>query len=122
MATRNCSKSKALKASLFVVTPLFLLLLAAPYAASRDSGGTQDRPQKPLDPAAWGGNHVGKPMPEYVHGDECLFCHRSDIGGGWQKNAHATTVRQLEDAPELRELLKSQPGLAKLAPEVEYFL
>ena len=33
-----------------------------------------------LDPAAWGSDHVGKPVPEYVTGDECLFCHRDDVG------------------------------------------
>jgi hypothetical protein len=78
--------------------------------------------QKKLDPAAWGGNHVGKPVPEYVHGDECLFCHRNDIGPGWQKNAHGLTVRQREDAPELEAVLKSQPALAGLASQVEYFM
>src|SRR5215831_11598078 len=60
-------------------------------------------------------DHIGQPVPEYVHGDECLFCHRNDIGNGWQKNAHALTVRQREDAPEL---------VKKLNPpaEVEFFL
>jgi len=69
--------------------------------------------QKPLDPAAWGGNHAGKPIPEYVHGDECLFCHRNNIGPTWQKNPHGITVRQREDAPELTK---------GVSPEVEYFL
>src|SRR5581483_6898923 len=66
-------------------------------------------------PAQGQQDHVGQPVPEYVHGDECLFCHRNDIGNGWQKNAHALTVRQREDAPEL---------VKKLNPpaEVEYFL
>src|SRR5437763_2186963 len=60
-------------------------------------------------------DHVGKPVPDYVHGDECLFCHRNDIGNGWQKNAHGTTVRQREDAADL---------VKKLNPpaEVEFFL
>src|SRR5262245_17763445 len=60
-------------------------------------------------------DHIGQPVPEYVHGDECLFCHRNDIGNGWQKNAHGTTVRQREDAADL---------VKKLNPpaEVEYFL
>ena len=71
--------------------------------------------QTRLDPAAWGSGHVGKPVPEYVHGDECLFCHRNDIGNAWQKNAHGVTVREREDAPEL---------IAKLHPpaEVQFFL
>jgi predicted CXXCH cytochrome family protein len=60
-------------------------------------------------------DHAGQPVPEFVHGDECLFCHRNDIGNGWQKNAHAKTVRQREDAPELAKKL-NPPA------EVEYFL
>ena len=78
--------------------------------------------QNKVDPAAWGTNHVGKPIPEYVHGDECLFCHRNDIGVTWQKNAHGITVRQREDAPELETMLKAQSSLASQAGEIEYFL
>lgn len=74
------------------------------------------------DPAVWGGNHVGKEVPEFVHGDECLFCHRNNIGATWQKNAHALTVRQLEDAPDLAPLTKGHPSIAKVAPQIEYFL
>lgn len=66
-----------------------------------------------LDPAAWGSNHVGKPIPEYVQGDECLFCHRNDIGPSWQKNRHGITVRMREDAPELS---------VGVSQQVEYFL
>src|SRR5438067_11677432 len=60
-------------------------------------------------------DHAGKAVPDYIHGDECLFCHRNDIGNAWQKNAHGTTVRQREDAPDL---------VQKLNPpaEAEYFL
>lgn len=83
---------------------------------------SQDSAKKPLDPAAWGGNHVGKPIPEYVHGDECLFCHRNDIGATWQKNAHGITVRQREDAPELSGLLKGRTSLAEVAPQITFFL
>jgi predicted CXXCH cytochrome family protein len=65
---------------------------------------------------------VGLPVPEYVHGDECLFCHRFNIGPGWQKNPHGATVRQVEDAPELKALLDAQPALAAIAPQIDYFL
>lgn len=54
-------------------------------------------------------------IPEFVHGDECLFCHRNDIGPGWQKNSHGITVRQIEDAPEFQ-------NLGKQVPDAEYFL
>ena len=48
--------------------------------------------------------------PDFVHGDECLFCHRNNIGPGWQKNAHGLTIRQSEDAPELVALLPDDIG------------
>lgn len=79
-------------------------------------------PQKNLDPAAWGSNHAGKPIPDFVHGDECLFCHRNDIGPGWQRNPHGISVRQGEDAVEYRDVFKGQSALASIAPQVEYFL
>ena len=78
--------------------------------------------QKGIDPAGWGTNHVGKPLPDYVHGDECLFCHRNDIGPGWQKNAHGITIRQGEDAPEFQAMVKAQPGLSPVAAQIEYFM
>ena len=109
-------------------TAVKLSLICAAMIFSLSSGGGasgQDQnkqEQKTVDPKAWGGNHAGKPVPEYVHGDECLFCHRNDIGPTWQKNAHGVTVRQREDAPELAKTLESLPALAELAKQVEYFL
>ncbi|HTM49208.1 MAG TPA: cytochrome c3 family protein [Bryobacteraceae bacterium] len=70
---------------------------------------------QPRDPAAWGSDHTGKPLPEHVHGDECLFCHRNDIGQSWQRNTHGISLRQRDDAPEL--VKKLNPPEA-----VEFFL
>ncbi len=83
----------------------------------RQAGATA----KPLDPKAWGSNHAGQPVPDFVRGDECLFCHRNDIGPGWPRSAHGATIRQREDATELEATLK-QPALARVASAVEYFL
>lgn len=58
------------------------------------------------DPAAWGSNHAGQPLPEFVSGDECLFCHRAQIGTDWKTNRHGVTIRQKEDAPALVERIK----------------
>jgi len=91
-------------------------------ASDHSVGQQAAQSQKALDPSAWGKNHVGKPIPDFVHGDECLFCHRNDIGPGWQKNAHGTTLRQQEDAPDLTRLLKTQPALSAISTQVEYFL
>ncbi|MEP7274042.1 MAG: cytochrome c3 family protein [Acidobacteriota bacterium] len=98
----------------------FLTAIVLSLAFLAVEGGTGA--QSTQDPAAWGGNHAGKAVPEFVHGDECLFCHRNSIGATWQQNAHGTTVRQLEDAPDLAPLTKGHPSLAKFAPEIEYFL
>ena len=78
--------------------------------------------QQPNNPASWGGNHVGKPIPEFVHGDECLFCHRNNIGVTWQQNAHGVTIRHREDAPELQGMVNKQAALSTLASQIEYFL
>jgi hypothetical protein len=68
---------------------------------------------KRLDPAAWGGDHVGKPLPEYVTGDQCLFCHRDDVGPSWATNRHHQTVREIEkEAPALASLKRSAKELA----------
>jgi predicted CXXCH cytochrome family protein len=110
--------SKQLSAALllaFLSTVPFLL-------AARGEGSTQAETQKTIDPAAWGSNHVGKPTPEYVTGDECLFCHRNDIGPTWQKNPHALTVRSRENALDLQSTIKAQPTLRAIAPQVEFFL
>jgi predicted CXXCH cytochrome family protein len=117
-----------LKIAVLLISALLIALSCFTASALDDSqAGKQEAnsaasPQKKLDPAAWGSNHAGKPVPEYVRGDECLFCHRNDIGPGWQKISHGITVRQREDAPELQELVKSQGALSALAPQIEYFL
>jgi len=46
-------------------------------------------------------DHVGKPVPTYVTGDECLFCHRVKVADTWQQNPHARTVWPNEKGDEL---------------------
>ena len=114
-----------LKIAVLLVSAMLAALFSFDASAFDDPQAAKQEaapPQKKVDPTAWGGNHAGKPVPEYVHGDECLFCHRNDIGPGWSKNTHGITVRQREDAPELQGLVKSQPALSALAPQIEYFL
>src|SRR6516225_7576384 len=74
------------------------------------------------DPAAWGSDHVRKPVPEYVTGDECLFCHRNDIGPAWAKNAHQLTIREPEANSSALAALKKSPDTAALADNVKLFL
>lgn len=39
-------------------------------------------------------------LPEFVSGDQCLFCHRNDIGPAWAKNRHNLTIRPREGSEE----------------------
>lgn len=115
--------SAVLMAALFLANSFgFHPSAAIAKPAGQDKPAGQEAPPKKLDPAAWGGNHAGKSVPEFVHGDECLFCHRNTIGATWQNNAHGVTIRQREDAPELQALLKQQPKLTDFAEQIEYFL
>ncbi|MFN0084548.1 MAG: multiheme c-type cytochrome [Blastocatellia bacterium] len=100
-----------------------ILAALASFSLDRAARG-QQQPAAPsqLDPGAWGSTHIGKPIPEYVTGDECLFCHRNTIGVSWARDAHGTTVRTREDAPALVKLVEGQSSLAGLAGEVESFL
>jgi hypothetical protein len=84
--------------------------------------GRAAEPTKTLDPAAWGGDHVGKPLPEFTSGDECLFCHRKDVGPAWATNRHNLTLRKADaDAPALVALSKAQ-GLKDDAGKVQFLL
>lgn len=72
-------------------------------------------------PAAWGSDHVGKPLPEFASGDECLFCHR-DVGPGWPTNRHGQTVRTADPEAESVAALGRLPEFKSLAGEVELLL
>ena len=87
--------------SLVMTSSLFLLLFGLCALCGEISSREQN-------PAAWGSDHVGKPLPEFVSGDECLFCHRTDVGPNWPKNHHNQTIREPEaDSVGMGELKKS---------------
>lgn len=77
---------------------------------------------KPLDPAAWGSDHVGKPLPDLVAGDECLFCHRLDVGPSWPKNRHNLTLRKADAEEPALAALKKDPALRGEADKVTHLL
>jgi predicted CXXCH cytochrome family protein len=78
-----------------------------------------------LDPAGWGGNHVGKPAPDLYGGDECLFCHRATVGAVWQNDPHFRAIRDKFQgghlAPEI-EALDAQPPFKQAASQVDFVL
>lgn len=76
---------------------------------------------QPLDPAAWGSDHVGQPVPEYTTGDQCLFCHREKIGDTWGQNRHNLTIRDLDDQSPARAAL--MPLVKKsLVDDIKYVM
>jgi predicted CXXCH cytochrome family protein len=74
-----------------------------------------------LDPAAWGSDHVGKPVPSFMSGDECLFCHR-DVGGAWAINRHGLTIRAVDAQSPATMALADLPAAKHLAAEVEFLM
>src|SRR5262245_65862924 len=63
--------------------------------------------EKSLDPAAWGSDHVGKALPTFDSGDECLFCHREKVGPGWATNRHNLTLRPANNEAKALAALKA---------------
>jgi len=86
--------------------PIAVLLTAVAWVSGNFLRASSDD-SKRLDPAAWGSDHVGKPLPEYVTGDECLFCHRG-LPESWHTNRHRLTMREAEpDSAAIRALHNS---------------
>lgn len=79
-------------------------------------------PRAVRDPADWGSDHVGKPLPEFAAGDECLFCHRQDVGPRWQANRHNLTMREAEPGSPALAALKQSAKLKGLPEEVKIVL
>lgn len=79
-------------------------------------------PPKKLDPAAWGSDHVDKAVPEYMTGEECLFCHREKIGPAWPQNRHQSTIREVAGEPGALGSLKASQAHAPFAPLIEFVL
>jgi predicted CXXCH cytochrome family protein len=95
--------------------PLGLTALALCVALGQGSGPS-------VDPAAWGSDHVGKSVPDYVTGDECLFCHRMDIGPGFATNRHNQTIRPIDEGPDALEALRKEARTKEFADAVVYLL
>ncbi len=77
---------------------------------------------KTLDPAAWGSDHVGEEIPEYMESGECLFCHRNEVGTTWGANKHNRTIREPEDNNAALAALRGHPATKQLADEVQLIL
>lgn len=93
-----------------------VLMIAWPLASVTSAFEDDIAKPRRIDPAAWGDDHVGKPFPSYITGDECLFCHRK-IGPTWGDNRHQLTIRTASSDDSaivmLRELSKGNEIVAE---------
>jgi len=98
------------------------LALLAAWPGAQFSRAEPPHPEARLDPAAWGEDHVDQELPEYMEGGECLFCHRTDVGSKWAKNAHNRTIRDAE--PDSREMkaLVDDPQTRGFADEIDWVM
>src|ERR1017187_1560491 len=68
----------------------------------------------------FGQTHANQPIPKYVTGDECLFCHRVKVADTWEKNPHARTVHPRDDSdpvpPDAAFVLGAHPPQRGLKP------
>ncbi len=87
---------------------LEICLLLAAYCLTV-SVAVADENSLRVSVTAWGADHVGESFPEYMTGDECLFCHR-DIGATWQENRHQLTIRMPQPKDDALNLLGKQRG------------
>src|SRR5262245_12426795 len=62
------------------------------------------------------------PLPEYISGDECLFCHRFQTGQNWQENRHNRTVRRIESDEGILAMLRRREGVASFAETIEFVM
>ena len=75
-----------------------------------------------VDPAAWGADHVGEPVPEYMTGDECLFCHRKKVGPSWSKNSHQTSLQLVPEGDPGLKQMAANPKTRKVVEAIQFIL
>jgi hypothetical protein len=98
------SRSVALATLLWALGLTISMLMAGPESTNSAGTGNGQPPSDSKSAAEWG-DHVDAPLPDYVTGEECLFCHRDDWGNRWAKNYHQRTMRPVEaDSPAMKAL------------------
>jgi len=94
---------------------LHALVMTAVVASSCSSA-----PAPPAPPAADASISARRRAPEFLSGDECLFCHREKVGAGWAGNLHNRTVHDI--GVVAREGVPAPAEFALGAREVKYWL
>ncbi len=121
MTPNGISPSGSLALMLLVVAATWGIVVVRPAGSSAQQVKVQPQ-AKVLEPASWGSDHVGKPVPEYMTGDECLFCHRKKVGPTWSANAHQASTRLVEKKDAGWKALAANQGTREMAQLVEFIL
>ena len=108
------------RTALFLTAPLLLTFAASVAVVVSTAADKSTKPRR-VDPAAWGADHVGKPLPTYITGDECLFCHRK-IGPAWGANRHQLTIRPAAADEPAIAMLSGLAKAKKAAGETRYLI
>jgi len=109
-------------ASLALITCAIAAALVGQAIGDRRLTAAPPADGKLLDPAAWGGDHVGGEVPQYMESGECLFCHRNEVGGTWQTNKHNRTIRDAEPGEPAMQALMADAKTKPLAGEVQLLM
>lgn len=86
---------------------LFFASAAIAITACVHNAAVLARPE--VDPAAWGADFAGQPIPQMPEGGQCLFCHREPVASRWAVDRHNTTVRSIHDAKAALDALNALP-------------
>jgi hypothetical protein len=107
------------------LTGMIALLLSSLWVliqAAWTTAYAQRQTAAALDPAAWGADHVGQRVPEYIDSGECLFCHRADVGEAWAEDRHHLTIRDAAMEEPAMAALNGGPATRGVSAEVELLL
>jgi hypothetical protein len=104
------------------VAVVLAVLIIDPSISSQQLAAAPPAEAKLLDPAAWGSDHVGEPVPLYMEGGECLFCHRHQVGVTWDTNKHNRTIRDAEPKEPAMVALREDESTKTIADEVELLM
>jgi len=84
--------------------------------------GCHSSKNRASESASWGSDHVGQPVPAFTSGDQCLFCHRMDVGPTWSTNQHGQTIREIQRPHQAIAELEQSPPLAAFAQTAELLM
>jgi hypothetical protein len=98
------------------------VLRAGPGPTAQTAAGDKEAASAKSPSASEWGDHVDATLPDYVTGEECLFCHRDDWGNRWAKNYHQRTVRAAEAESPAIKVLTAEAETKSFVADAAYLM